>query len=365
MYFDPKPKRRKEDLYGREKELSELKRSVKSNPLTVVTGVRRLGKTSLILVTLSERPGVVVDLRGVEQSWESLYRRISSAVNNFAKTNETLWSKLGESLKTISGVSVMGTGITLSWGSDRPDLATLLERFAEHDVVVAFDEVQAIRGALGRKFAEVLAHLYDHSNLKIILSGSEVGLLYDFLGVEDPKAPLYGRYFHEVRLRQFNHFESMDFLTKGFEQAKLEVAREVLEYAVEKLDGVVGWLVNFGWKSVQIGEVTMKTVDEILEEAGKLAIGEFNSFLEKHAPADRRLAEVARAIATGKTRWSDIKRALEKSEKREIPDMTLSRLLNTLLKATYIEKIVDGRNVYYRITDPVLEHALRRESAHT
>jgi len=359
MYFDPKPKRQKEDLYGREEELSELRKSIEKNPLTVVTGVRRLGKTSLILVTLSERPGVLIDLRGVEQSWESLYRRISSAINDFAKTNKTLWNKLRESLKTISGVSVMGTGVTLSWGADRPDLATLLERFAEHDVIVAFDEVQAIRGALGRKFAEVLAHLYDHSDLKVILSGSEVGLLYDFLGVENPKAPLYGRYFHEVRLRRFNDFESTDFLTKGFEQAKLEVSREVLEYAVERLDGVVGWLVNFGWKSVQIGEATTKIVDEVLEEAGKLAVGEFNSFLEKHVPADRRLAGVMRAIANGKTRWSEIKRFLEKSEKREIADANLSRHLNTLLKATYVEKVVDGRNVYYKITDPILEYVLK------
>jgi len=224
---------------------------------------------------------------------------------------------------------------------------------------VAFDEVQAIRGALGRKFAEVLAHLYDHSDLKVILSGSEVGLLYDFLGVENPKAPLYGRYFHEVRLRRFNDFESTDFLKRGFEQAKLEVSGEVLEYAVERLDGIVGWLVNFGWKCVQTGEATIKMVNEVLEEAGKLTLGEFNSFLEKHVPADRRLAEVMKAIANGNTRWSEIKRALEKSEKREIADANLSRYLNTLLKATYIEKVVDGRNIYYKITDPILEHTLK------
>jgi len=362
MYFDPKPKRRREDLYGRERELSKLEKSLNSNPLTVVMGVRRLGKTSLILVALSTRPGIVVDLRGVGQSWESLYKRINTAINDFARTNSTIWSNVKKNLKAISGVSIMGTGVTLSWGSDRPDLATLLERFAEHDVVVAFDEVQAIRGALGHKFAEVLAYLYDHSDLRVILSGSEIGLLYDFIGVEDPKAPLYGRYFQEVKLRRFNHFESVDFLTKGFEQAGMEAPKEVLEYAVEKLDGIVGWLVNFGWKSIQVGEVTTKTVDEILEEAGKLALDEFRSFLEKHIPADRRLSEVARAIASGKKKWSDIKRALEDKEKRVIPDMTVSRLLNSLVKAAYVEKVVDGRNIYYKITDPVLEHALKGET---
>ncbi|WP_202320395.1 AAA family ATPase [Archaeoglobus neptunius] len=191
-----------------------------------------------------------------------------------------------------------------------------------------------------------------------------MGLLYDFLGTNDARAPLYGRYFHEIKLNRFSHSESVAFLTKGFEQVNMEVQREVIEYAVERLDGVVGWLVNFGWKSVQTGEATTKSVDEVLEEAGELALDEFKSFLEKHAPADRRLAEVAKAIASGKNRWSDIKRALERSERREIPDMSLSRLLNTLLKATYIEKTVEGRNVQYRIVDPVLEHALRREDFH-
>ena len=88
MYFDPKPKKRKEDLYDREKELEEFEKSLKTSPLTVVTGIRRLGKTSLILVGLSDKPSVVVDLRGVPQSREGLYRRIEFAMNEFFKRHK-------------------------------------------------------------------------------------------------------------------------------------------------------------------------------------------------------------------------------------------------------------------------------------
>ena len=359
MYFDPKPKKRKEDLYDREKELEEFEKSLKTSPLTVVTGIRRLGKTSLILVGLSDKPSVVVDLRGVPQSREGLYRRIEFAMNEFFKRHKNLWRSLRKNLKTITGVQVLGSGIILSWGEKRADLVELLKSLESYGVVLAFDEVQYLRGPIGKEFAEVLAYLYDHSDLRIVLSGSEIGLLYDFLGVENPKAPLYGRYFKEVRLERFDHFKSRDFLVKGFEQVGLEVKEEVINYACEKLDGIVGWLVHFGLKCLE-KKPSKDVVEEVLDEASKLSLEEFNKFLEKHKPAERRIFEVARAIATGKKTWSEIKAHLESVEQRTIPDSSLNRVIKALLKASFVEKIVEGRNIYYQLTDPVLSHALSR-----
>ena len=43
MLFDPRPKRRREDLFDRERELKELMDNV-DVPLIVVTGVRRVGE---------------------------------------------------------------------------------------------------------------------------------------------------------------------------------------------------------------------------------------------------------------------------------------------------------------------------------
>ena len=358
MYFDLKPKTRKEDLYDRERELEELTKAIEKYPLTVVTGIRRLGKTSLLLVLFSERPGILVDVRGVGQSRAMLYRRLSSAINRFAGEHGKLWEKIRRKLRHVSGVQVSGFGVSLSWGEQRADLVELLSSFAEYDVVVALDEVQSLRGPLGREFAEVLAYVYDHVDLKVVLTGSEVGVLYDFIGVEDPEAPLYGRHFREIKLSRFSYEQSLDFLKKGFEQVGVEVDDEVLELACRRLDGIVGWLVAFGVRCIERGAST-EVVDEVLEEASRLAVSEFEKFLERHKPAEFRILTCARAIAEGKNTWSQIKKYLENVKRREIADPVLHRVLRALVKASYVEKIVDGRNVYYRIVDPVLEHALR------
>jgi len=359
IYFDPKPKTRKEDLYDREKELREFKLALETSPLTVVTGIRRLGKTSLILVGLSERPSVIVDLRGVAQSRKALYKRIEFALNQFFKNYKNLWEKIREKLRVVSGVEVLGVGIYLSWSKEGTDLVALLKSLEEYNVVIVFDEVQYIRGPIGKELAETLAYLYDHSELKIVVSGSEVGLLYDFLGVENPKAPLYGRYFREVKLTPFTREQSIDFLEKGFEQYNIKVPENVLEEAVEKLDGIVGWLVYFGLKYIEkYGKENV--VEEIVEEASKLSLEEFTKFLKKHSPADKRILEAAKAIAQEQNTWTQIKQHLEKIEKRTIPDTTLNRTLKTLLKSSYIRKIVEGRNIYYTITDPTLKYALQK-----
>ncbi|ADC66287.1 ATPase [Ferroglobus placidus DSM 10642] len=360
MYFDPRPKRRREDLYDRDEELEEFVRSVKRSPLTVVTGIRRLGKTSLILVGLSDKPSVMVDLRGVPQSIEGLYRRIESAMNEFFRKHRSVWQKLRNELKRITGVQVLGSGISLSWREKRVDLVELLRNLEGYEVVLVFDEVQYLRGPVGKEVAEVLAYLYDHSELKIVLSGSEIGLLYDFLGVENPKAPLYGRYFREIRLERFDYFKSKDFLIKGFGQVGLDVEEDLIEYACERLDGIVGWLVHFGLKCLE-KEPSEGVVDEVLGEASKLSLEEFNKFLEKHKPAEKRIFEIAKAIAIGKKTWSEIKKYLESVEGRTIPDSSLNRAIKSLLKASFVEKIVEGRNVYYQLTDPVLKYALLKE----
>jgi len=361
MLFDPKPKTRREDLYDREKELRELEKSLKISPLTVVTGIRRLGKTSLILVALRDKPSVMVDLRGIPQTREGLFRRIEFAMNEFFNKHKKIWKELKNRLKTVTGIQVFGSGISLSWGERNTDIIELFRSLEEFGVILAFDEVQSLRGPLGREFAEILAYLYDHSDLKIILSGSEVGLLYDFIGVKDPKAPLYGRYFKEIKLERFDEFKSKDFLIKGFEQVGMEVDEDVLDYAYQRLDGIVGWLVLFGLKSLEKSP-SKDVVNDVLDNASRLVLDEFKKFLLKHKPAENRILEVAKAIAMNKKTWSEIKRHLESIERRSIPDSSLQRAIRALLKSSYIERVVEGRNVYYRITDPILRHALTPSS---
>lgn len=362
MYFDIRPKTKREDLYDREDELKEFEHSVSSkNPLTVITGIRRLGKTSLMMVGLNEleAPYVLVDFRGVNpNSRMDVYKRIEGGINEFFRVHREIWRALKDNLKNLSGVSLMGFGISLSWGNTRADLLSLFRELEKYEVVLAFDEVQYLRGPVGSEFAGIIAHLYDYSDLRIVMTGSEVGLLHDYLGVNDPKAPLYGRYFHEIQLKRFTPEGSRDFLIKGFEQAGVSPPVGIIDEAVAKLDGIVGWLVYFGRKAIEVG-FHEGLVDEVAEEAKALALQEFREFLEKRSPAQKRYTEIMKAVASGKQRWEEIKEHLERVEGKSISDSVLSRLLKGLVDSSFLEKVSEGRNVYYRIPDPVLESCFK------
>ncbi|GAB6134584.1 AAA family ATPase [Thermococcus prieurii] len=357
-YFDTRPKRKREDLYDREKELSDFENSLRSNnPLTVITGIRRLGKTSLLLVGLNELgvPYVLVDFRGVNpNSRMDVYKRIESALNLFFRENRSLWEDLKENLRTITGLRVLSFGVNLSWREEKTDLIALFRELEKHNVVLAFDEVQYLRGPIGSEFSGLIAHLYDYSNLRIVMTGSEVGLLHDYLGVDDPKAPLYGRYFHEVTLSRFTREQSKDFLIKGFEQVRVTPPEELIEAAVEKLDGIVGWLVLFGRRVLEKGP-SSEIVEDVFEEAKRLALEEFENFLSKRPSARKRYLEIMRAVASGRNTWEEIKEHLERKEGKSIADSVLARLLKALVDSSFLQKVKEGRNVHYKIPDPVLE----------
>lgn len=324
--------------------------------MTVISGVRRVGKTSLLQVGLNdlEIPYVIVDFRNINpRSRESLYRGVESSINNFFERNESIWSNIKSKLSNISGVSVAGTGINLSWEDEKTDLSSLFKKLETYEVVLTFDEVQSLRGPIGKDFKGILAHLYDYSDLNIILTGSEIGLLYDFIGVENPDAPLYGRDFNEIKLNKFNEEKSLEFLKSGFNQVEKNINEELLVKAVNNLDGIVGWLVMFGKRSIQ-NEPSEKILKEVLKEAKRLSKNEFQNFLSNKHSAKNRYELVMQAISSNKKRWKEIKNYLEKKEKQTISDSVLSRILNNLKDATFIKKKEDGRNIYYEITDPVL-----------
>ncbi|CAD5244879.1 ATPase [Thermococcus camini] len=364
MYFDTRPKRKREDLYDREKELGEFERSLKSkNPLTVITGIRRLGKTSLLLVGLNELslPHVLVDFWGVNpNSRMDVYKRIESAVNAFFRENREIWDGLKESLKSISGLRLLSFGVGFSWKDEKTDLVALFRELERYNVVLAFDEVQYLRGPVGSEFAGLIAHLYDYSDLRIVMTGSEAGLLHDYLGLDDPKAPLYGRYFQEIILSRFAPEQSRDFLIRGFEQVGITPPEKLIEDAVERLDGIVGWLVLFGRKAMEKGP-SDKLVDEVFEEAKALAMSEFENFLVKRVAARGRYIEIMRAIAGGKRTWEEIKEHLERKEGRSIADSVLARLLKGLVDSSFLEKRIEGRNVHYVIPDPILEACFKEK----
>jgi len=344
-YFNPEPKKRKEDLFNMENELLTLDSGLRRGKLVVVSGLRRYGKTSLILTYLNESglDYVYLDCRLLPSGMISL--------NSFLSLLEGELSKYGWAKKVLSNVeevSVGGFGVRFRVRNERSLLSVLQ---ALEGRVLVLDEAQELRRS-GYRFDSLIAYAYDHLNLKIIISGSMIGLLYRFLRINDPEAPLYGRAFTEVKMRRLNEDESRQFLIKGFEQEGIEVSDEVINEAIKRFDGIIGWLTYFGFAVT----TSREDINTIHEKASKLALSELDHALKIYSVGERRYREVLKIIASlGKARWSEIKRGVE-ARLGKIPNNTLATIIKNLMDSGFIKR----EDEEYEITDPVLQQGIRK-----
>jgi len=367
LLFDLAPKTSRKDLYDFSEELENLYRSYRSARLVAVVGPRRAGKTSLILTFLNEYsvPHIFVDCRVVSLSeygvsFRSFAESLSNAFNAFLNMHRGFADRLLSLLRGVRGVEVDFSiaRIALRWKRrERFNIAALLEAlnmFAENEGVrlaLVFDELQEL-SPLNLDFSKLLAYTYDHlRNLVVILSGSQVGLLYDMLGVEDPESPLYGRLVSEVRVRRLSKSESIDFLERGFSEAGVAVNRHVVEEAVERLDGLIGWLTFFGWSYVN----GVRDLENIVDTASRQEAEEVRRFLAR-TRSEKRFRTILKLASQKPMRWSELKRALEFSEGVEIDDHNFNTLLQRLIKAGLIEK----RDEHYTVPDPILAAAIQK-----
>jgi len=178
-YFDPEPKKCREDFFNAEKEVEEFKRGLNVSKLVVVSGLRRYGKTSLILTALNELgvDYVFIDCRLLPSGMIS--------VNDLLMLFERELSRRGwfKSIATsIEGVEVGGFGVRFR-RRDFNTLVNVLEGLEGR--VLVFDEVQELRRSRYR-FDSLIAYLYDHVDVRVVVSGSQVGLMHRFLRFDDP-----------------------------------------------------------------------------------------------------------------------------------------------------------------------------------
>lgn len=371
MLFDERPKNDKRDLYNTEEELKSLTSALeKGAPLVTIVGLRRAGKTSLLLTALNSvaQPSLILDMRTLASkpyaSKRDLVQEIERAINEFYKRHLSLGKRLLRWLKRIKGVEISKTGISLSWGGKQPlDLSALFEElnnWAENEkttLIIAFDEAQELKKVAGVDMEKIIAHIYDYDhNLSVVLTGSAIGLLYDFIGCQDPKAPLYGRHITEIRLQRLSAEKSRDFLLRGFKQANIDLNEEIIIKALQKLDGVIGWLTLFGKASVIDGAISKKAIDQAVDQGKLLARQEFENFLKGREVAQQRYRAITQHLASVSTSsWSAIKRAVEATEGKTVDDRNITDLIQNLVKAGFVEK----ENEAYRLTDQMLSETFK------
>ncbi|MCX8200809.1 MAG: ATP-binding protein [Candidatus Caldarchaeum sp.] len=359
MLFDVAPKDERTSLFGRDKELEKLLQSFGSKaPLILLLGMRRVGKTSLLKVALKEwgQPYLYLDLRALADGGFSkvvFYRLLSDELTRV----QSSWDRLRFFLQKVRGVQVAGISVELDWRRNGMTISSLFRKIDEwlesegKNMAVAFDEAQLLRDMRGGKgridFRKFLAYCYDNlRHVKFVLTGSEVGLLMDFIGAEDPSSPLYGRYREEIVLQKFDRETSLEFLRRGFREHGFEPSPDVLEKVVDVLDGVVGWLTYYGYTAVYEKKFDENILEKVVDQAKRVTENELSKVFQR----SRYYKHVLRAVGMGYGEWAAIKRAAEAWSGVPISNAHLTRLLHGLEKLSIIEK-KDGKYVF---TDPIV-----------
>ena len=352
MYFSLEVKVKKEDFFDMERELEALKRDLldPNTRMIVVKGIRRTGKSSLMRVALNEvkMPHIFIDLRLTGAfSPDDIYYYFSSELSNFLNDKG-----LRKALSRIKGVEI--SGLRVEFAERKISLiGKVLEemnRWAEgKQVVLALDEAQELRNLRG--FDKILAHVYDYCrNIKLLLAGSEVGLIDRFIGLNNPNSPLFGRAFSEITLSRLSSDRAFEFLKEGFNQIGLKIQEDEIFDAVKKLDGIIGWLTFYGYLR---GKGYSDALERALEEGSRITANEFNLFLANRQPARRRYIEILRTLIRPST-WSEVKRSL-----RIIANVSDKQISNYLKELVYYGFIVKEGNIY-SVADPLLIEAVRR-----
>ncbi|MBI5298756.1 MAG: ATP-binding protein [Deltaproteobacteria bacterium] len=324
MYFNPQVKDSKKDFFNFDVLQEELKKAIQDKlaPLIAIYGLRRTGKTSLIRVVLNSmgRKYVWIDSRDIS-SRDDFHNKLSDEIGKFKRFK-------------MDRLTLKGVGLSLNF------MKKGLDYLNKHKMILVIDEAQLLKRL---HLDNSIAYIYDNfSNIKVVISGSEAGMLKNFLGKNNAKAPLYGRAVLELQTNRLDKEGGFIFLREGAKQAKMDFTDEEILTAIKELDGIIGWLTKYGW--YRLKHSPKESLKSTIEEGKVLAKEEFMKFAVK---AEARYKKMMRSIKGG-AGWDEIKNQISISDKQ------LYSMLNRLIDNGFVEK----KEGIYTIADPLLEVSL-------
>ena len=360
-FFGSMPKERRSEFYEYngylDKFLNLTKRGAR---LVVIEGLRRMGKTSLLRVGLNEagHPYLLVDMRPKPKTPLEFLGNVGRGVKKFAESNPEIMKETAKDLKGTLGVKVGLNPIqnSLKTTGGLYDLLISLNKVAHASsktLILAIDEVQELRDLPEPDIGELLSYIYEHlSEIRLILTGSEVGLIYEIL----PR--LESLVIDRITLQPLTRDQATEFLRLGFQQNQLKEQPDIsfINTAYKVLGGNIGWLAALGHKVVLGRRADATLVNEMLQEEVVTPAGELNKFLsiplnqsdyDSYMAILRRLREPAQ--------FPDVVRAVQGAARISVTEDEVERLIANLKRSGFVDEDEKGN---YSIPDPVLREAL-------
>ncbi|MEK6978783.1 MAG: ATP-binding protein [Candidatus Micrarchaeota archaeon] len=337
MYFTTEPKSNKEDFFNYEYEYNELKKAIaRKEKIISVLGVRRVGKTSLLNILYHETKELKVWLDG--RILSNPKKEVFSAIYDVVKTGK---SKIFGKIESLN-ISAFGIGLDVKIASE--SLVEIENKIRKAGAFYVFiDEAQK---ANVTDLANVLSYFYDRfPNVFFIISGSEIGLIEDVLGENDGEHPLYGRHITKILMNRLDKSRGFEFLNNGFDQLKTKIKKEDIYEAIEKLDGLIGWLTLYGYEKGIIK--SEKALEKTVETASRIVASELTNFFKR--TKNKGLYLTVLREAKGIT-WTELKVRTEHELGKQLNPNSFTSALEKLIDYSFLEK----KDEKYYLADPLL-----------
>ena len=308
---------------NREKEVSIIKNAIKLSRKKmysiVITGLRRIGKTRLILESLEG---------------DFLYF--------FIDENKSIDQLLIEFEQELKSKKIIEEYVKID--SFKTFLEILLTKYKG---IVVFDEFQNFYKVDKTVFGELqkFFDIYENrKNLLFIFSGSLVGLIKKLLS---KKAPLYGRIKREIRLKPLSFIHIVEMCR----ELKIKKIEDIL-----KLYFIFSGFPKY-YVSIEDENLEGKSFNEIinrffLEENAVLEEEVERILAMEFGKRKKTYYAILEAIANGNNTLSEIASALN------LKQTSITRQLNELVnffELVSVEKQVIGKKSLYFITHPLID----------
>jgi AAA+ ATPase superfamily predicted ATPase/CBS domain-containing protein len=351
--FDLHPKELPDELYGREKELSEFLQLVEAKRWVVVLGPRMVGKTSLVKAANSdlENAGfkpVYVNLWGINNI-DGLVRALVRGMNS----SRTLFERIKDAVKRVEGISVGLGGFSISAPRKSFSMAwDLLNVLGSEggNCVIELDEVQEL-SPITKKLLQLLANIFNtYRNIIFVFTGSWFSSLKVLLE-PGPTSPLFGRSPAKIHLQPFEEEEAKQFLEKGFKEYNIAIEKSQISEAVEKLGGIPGRLASYGNSITVRGQSHEIALKETIYEHLKIVSHELENYLQGK---DRVAYLTALKTAIIGATWEDIRVAISTQRGFGVHDTEVHEILKDLRDAMLIWELKG----MYTVMDPLVRTLL-------
>nr|WP_246581021.1 ATP-binding protein [Deinococcus aestuarii] len=308
---------------GRRQELTLLEREYgRPRPsLIVVRGRRRVGKSTLLLHSLRDRPSVYYQASRL------------TAADNLALFRQAVVTALGDD-PVLAGLSTWPALLAYlaEQARTRPGLTVVLDEFPYlADAEPALPSL--IQGAWDRIQATGLP-------LKLVLCGSSISFMAELLAERNP---LHGRQTLDIDLAPLSYREAGERFGDWPLDERL------------KAYGVFGGMPYY-LALCDPTRTLQQNVEEVILERGAPLHDEPTHLLQSELTSVARYASVLRAVADGCTQWGEIVSRLPElgSGSQLAPYMTRLEGLRLIDVSRSLDNDERARNRRYRLGDPFL-----------